>query len=313
MTGKTQDNRIHYLYRITNTINGKIYIGQTVQPQKRWNQHKRDSIRPNQVLHHAIKKYGDSAFEFEIIAGCRSWEDANETETLLIAQYNCLVPSGYNVALGGINAPKSEAWKRAMREWHASLSPEEKQRRSKIHSENMLKFLAENGHPCLGIKWTDEQRARLSASLKALDKDAIYTEEVRQHMSEAHLGIVDSEETKQKKSDSAKESWEKRIDYTDIKCSAPDCDVSGKAKYKIINGIRYCNKHGLRILRYGYLELPPRTSHNKGKTSHNRTVFTEEQIAIILADTRSLEKIAKDFGVSPKVIKRVKLEANQYV
>ena len=72
-------------------------------------------------------------------------------------------------------------------------------------------------------------------------------------MSEVHIGIKDSEETKQRKSESAKEAWDKRIDYS-RKCSAPGCEVSGKAKYKIINGVRYCNKHGLRMLRYGRID-----------------------------------------------------------
>ena len=70
-------------------------------------------------------------------------------------------------------------------------------------------------------------------------------------MSEAHLGIKDSEETKQKKSESAATAWVERISYDDIKCQAPGCDVAGKAKYKIIEGARYCNMHGLRMLRYG--------------------------------------------------------------
>jgi hypothetical protein len=72
-------------------------------------------------------------------------------------------------------------------------------------------------------------------------------------MSEAHLGIKDSEDTKQRKAESAKEAWKERIDYS-RKCAAPGCEISGKAKYKIINGIRYCNKHGLRMLRYGRLD-----------------------------------------------------------
>jgi group I intron endonuclease len=309
MTSKTLDDRIHYLYRIINRINGKIYIGQTVQPQKRWNQHKNDAAHPTMIIHYAIKKYGNDAFIFEVIASCKTWDDANDTETLLVSQYNSLVPNGYNVSLGGINAPKSEEWRQKMRDWHASLTPEEKEARSKMHSEFMIKFLAENGHPCLGLKWTDEQRANLSATLKSLDKDAIYTEEVRQRMSEAHLGLIDTKETKQKKSEAAAIAWAERISYDDIRCSAPGCEIQGKAKYKIIDGVRYCNMHGLRMLRYGRLDIlasEDRTSHNKGGTSHNKINFTEEQIGRILSDNRSLEKIAKDFDVSPKVIKKVK-------
>jgi hypothetical protein len=47
---------------------------------------------------------------------------------------------------------------------------------------------------------------------------------------------------------------QKLIDAGILKCSAPGCEISGKAKYKIINGVRYCNKHGLRMLRYNRLD-----------------------------------------------------------
>lgn len=252
MTNKTQDDRIHYLYRITNRVNGKIYIGQTVQPEKRWNQHKTSaaSDNPKMIISYAIKKYGNEAFDFEVISSCKTWADANETETLLVSQYNSLAPNGYNGSLGGYNAPKSEAWLQAMRDWHTSLSPEKKEARSEMHRQSILKHIATKGHPAAGRIVSQETR-NLMRKIR-LENPIKYTDEIREHMSAAHLGHQDSEETKQKKSYSAKEAWEKRIDYS-RKCEAPGCEVFGKAKYKIIDGIRYCNKHGLRMLRYGRL------------------------------------------------------------
>lgn len=252
MANETQMNKIHYLYRITNKINGKIYIGQTVQPDKRWNQHCRDAKNPTMVIHHAINKYGKENFEFEVIAGCRNWEDANESETLFVKEYNSLVPNGYNVALGGYNAPKSEIWKEAIRKWRNSLSEEEKTEINQKQSKATIQQIAEKGHPALGTKRTPEQVQKLIEARK--NNPVEYTEEVRRHMSEAHIGIKDSEETKRRKSDSIKEQWKIRGKYDSKKCEAPDCTIEGKAKYKIINGIRYCNKHGLRMLRYGRLD-----------------------------------------------------------
>lgn len=248
-----QDDRIHYLYRITNTTNGKIYIGQSVDTTRRWYEHKREAAheKPSMLISRAIKKYGDNMFKFEVIAGCRSWDDANELETLLVSQHNSLVPNGYNVSLGGYNAPKSEAWKQALEKWRTSLSPEERAEISRKQSEATQEQIATKGHPAQGTKRTPEQILNLIQARKEYPVD--YTPEKRQHMSEAHLGIIDSEETKQKKADSAKEAWEKRIDYS-RQCAVPGCEVSGKAKYKIIDGIRYCNKHGLRLLRYGRLD-----------------------------------------------------------
>lgn len=254
MHEKTQ---IWSLYRITNKINGKIYIGQAADVSKRWHDHRRavKLNKPTQVIHYALIKYGLDNFEFEVIASCKTQNDANETETELVKQYDSFVKNGkgYNVTLGGMNAPKTEVFRQMMREWHASLSPEERAEISKQQREATLQQIAAQGHPAQGTKRTPEVLKKMSEI--RLANPVEYTEEVRQKMSESHIGIIDSEETKQKKSESAKEAWEKRIDYS-RKCEAPGCHINGKAKYKIIEGVRYCNKHGLRMLRYGRLDSP---------------------------------------------------------
>lgn len=251
---QNKDDRIIYLYRITCTINNKNYIGQTVDPTSRWRGHRRDSAYPKVPIQFAINKYGTHNFEFEIIASCKNQDDANELETLLVKQYDSFVSNnkGYNATHGGMNAPKSEAWVKAMKAWHASLTPEDRAEISRQQSEATQRQIAEKGHPAQGRIVTQEEKelhrkARLENPLE-------YTVELRQRMSEAHIGIKDTEETKNKKSESAKIAWEQRISYDGIKCNAPGCEVSGKAKYKIIEGIRYCNKHGLRLLRYGHLD-----------------------------------------------------------
>lgn len=89
-----------YLYKITNLINGKIYIGQTIHPKKRWWEHKQRAKThyDNYPLHLAIDKYGEDNFKFEIIEESINY---NERETELIKQYNSLCPNGYNVTQGG--------------------------------------------------------------------------------------------------------------------------------------------------------------------------------------------------------------------
>lgn len=247
--------KMHFLYKITNKVNGKIYIGQTNNLNRRWQAHKNAAIKnkPEQIIHHALIKYGLDNFEFDHLATCKTWENANEMETFLVKQENSLLPNGYNNTKGGFNAPKSEEFKQMMRDWHASLSPEEKERRAQIHRENIYKLFEEKGHPCVGRKWSEEEHLKQAEIRKSFDYEEIYNEEVRKRFSESHLGNKDSEETKQKKSESAKEAWETRIDYS-RECQAPGCNISGKVKYKIINGVRYCNKHGLRMLRYGRLD-----------------------------------------------------------
>lgn len=226
---------MHYLYRIVNQLNGKIYIGQS-NSNRRWSQHlyfAKYPERTGQYIHRAMAKHGAINFTYEVIATCLTQEDANIIEDVLIQQYDSRNKErGYNLNAGGFNGAHSEETIEKIR-------------------QATIRQIAEKGHPAMGRVVTEEEK-ELHRKAR-LENPINYTEEVRQHMSEAHIGIKDSEETKAKKAERAKEAWEKRIDYS-RKCSALGCEISGKAKYKIINGIRYCNKHGLRILRYGRID-----------------------------------------------------------
>lgn len=89
-----------YIYQITNLINGKIYIGKTNNPKKRWNNHKCNND-PNMVIARALHKYGTDNFKFEILYKNISIEDIDELEQRTIKEKNSRVPNGYNVAEGG--------------------------------------------------------------------------------------------------------------------------------------------------------------------------------------------------------------------
>lgn len=88
------------LYKITNLINGKVYIGQSIHPDKRWREH-RNKAKKNfdeYPIHLAISKYGEKNFSFEIL----EWsEDYDNREKELIQEYNSISPNGYNIAMGG--------------------------------------------------------------------------------------------------------------------------------------------------------------------------------------------------------------------
>lgn len=88
-----------YLYRITNIINNKKYIGITNNYKRRWAAHK--SGNGCQVISDAINKYGKDNFHFELIKRNLSIEEASELEREYIKNENTLVPNGYNVAKGG--------------------------------------------------------------------------------------------------------------------------------------------------------------------------------------------------------------------
>lgn len=99
------------IYKITNLINGKVYIGQSTNIERRWKDHKRmfnykddGSLKYNYPLYCAFRKYGEKNFKFEIIEEC-SEEELNEKEILYIKKHNSYVrwknSNGYNQTLGG--------------------------------------------------------------------------------------------------------------------------------------------------------------------------------------------------------------------
>lgn len=92
-----------YIYKITNIINNKCYIGKTVLSiEKRFLQHKRDSKRRHlekRPLYNAFNKYGVDNFVIEQIEEC-SPEVMSEREQYWICFYDSYY-NGYNAALGG--------------------------------------------------------------------------------------------------------------------------------------------------------------------------------------------------------------------
>lgn len=97
-----------YIYKITNLINGKIYIGQTNNPKRREREH--FSLTPSiledndgKILYNALLKYGPQNFSFEIIED--KCENYNEKEKFWIKTLNTLIPFGYNMTEGGEAPP----------------------------------------------------------------------------------------------------------------------------------------------------------------------------------------------------------------
>ena len=93
-----------YIYKITNTINGKIYIGKTSSSvEVRWKEHQKDALKKSKQhrpLYSAIQKYGINNFVIEQIEEVPNDEIACEREVYWIEYYGSF-KNGYNATKGG--------------------------------------------------------------------------------------------------------------------------------------------------------------------------------------------------------------------
>ena len=113
---KIEDEKLRWveIYKITNKVNQKIYIGQAVShirkrnkllphgTEGRFHTHLQEALGNNtnkyscRNLNNAIKKYGKDNFTLQLLHNC-SLEDANNLESEEIFNYNSFVPNGYNL------------------------------------------------------------------------------------------------------------------------------------------------------------------------------------------------------------------------
>ena len=90
-----------YVYKITNTVNNKAYIGISIHEPEKRRIREHLSGKGNRVIARAVKKYGRDAFTYEILEANVFDEFLPELEVAYIANFNTVVPHGYNLTYGG--------------------------------------------------------------------------------------------------------------------------------------------------------------------------------------------------------------------
>jgi group I intron endonuclease len=161
------------VYKSTNMVNGKCYIGQTTQTlNRRISGHIHNSIKKmyKGIFSQAIRKYGIENFKWEVLQECYTREELDNTEKIFIEKNKEIC---YNISIGGLG---SSGFKQS------PISIEK--RRIKL----------------LGKKRTDEQKRLQSERMKGRKQ----TEEQRQKNIKCHMGLKHSEETRKKMSESHK-------------------------------------------------------------------------------------------------------------
>jgi group I intron endonuclease len=155
-----------YIYLITNTVNGKQYVGQTIcdDVEKRWKCHRSmDNKSLGRYIYSAYQKHGIDKFKFQIICICFD-EDANEYEKEYIKKFNTLVPNGYNLKGGGRNSKHHpETLKKMSESLTGRKCKPNTEQQKKLHSERMKGV----GNPNYGKPMSEEIRKKISETRKA--------------------------------------------------------------------------------------------------------------------------------------------------
>jgi len=182
-----------FVYLITNTVNGKKYVGKTVNSvEQRWRQHVNLAKNSGEyLLCKALRKYGPENFTVEPIARFDSEETLSVAENLFIAELDTRLPNGYNMTDGGEGVS-------------GLVMPEEA--RAKMRAAK------------LGTKriFTPEHRAKLSAALKGRKpspqclaaRPTSPSPETREKLRQANIGKSKSPETIEKQRIASSLAWQ---------------------------------------------------------------------------------------------------------
>ena len=195
------------IYKITNTANGKSYIGQTIHnaEKTRIRQHLTGSSNGNRIVKHAIEKYGQDAFTYEILHDGIIPEFLDILEREAIETFNTIAPHGYNLTEGGEGGSLSDETRQKMSEAKKGKKPNNY---GKTHSDETRRKISEanrgekNGN--YGRSFSEEHRRKMSEAHKGKK----ISEEHRRKISEAqkgkkpnNYGKSPSEETRRKMSE----------------------------------------------------------------------------------------------------------------
>ncbi len=149
--------RKFYIYKITNLVNNKVYIGKTYNPKKRWKDHIKTSQLSNSpkssVIHRAMAKYGIDNFSYEVLVEFDDEAKSFEAEKYYIKLFDS-IKFGYNLTEGGEGSSG----------YVASLETKKKQ--SEFHSKRVRRKLTNDEKTIIKEKRKKQKMVRHSLAIK---------------------------------------------------------------------------------------------------------------------------------------------------
>lgn len=204
------------IYKITNTVNGKVYVGSATRFTGRWSKHRTDlnkNCHDNQKLQRAWNKYGEAAFVFSVLEYVENKCDLIQREQFWIDALEA-AETGYNictVAYSCLGVKRSENTKKKMSEIAKArgILPETRLKAIQYHTgrKRSPEVAARQSTAQKGRKDSDETRAKkfliaknrspeMRARIAAPLKGRIFTPEHRAKLAESKKSV--SPETRQK-------------------------------------------------------------------------------------------------------------------
>lgn len=192
---------IGYVYKITDTTNGKQYVGQHHYDKEELDSNYHGS---GHIIKMIYKKRPETLKE-EYLKTCYSQEELDEWEKYFIFTFGTIYPNGYNLQEGGNGGIPCEETRRKISESHKGLQAGENHPMfGKHHSDKSKKKIGEANK---GKYHSDETKQKMSDAKKgkpAPNKGKQLSDKTRKKMSEARKGRIFSDETKQKISEAKK-------------------------------------------------------------------------------------------------------------
>lgn len=250
------DKLFGVIYCITNKVNDKKYIGQTINFQRRMWEHKYSKTKES-YLKNSIQKYGINNFKFEIIERVKI-ENLNKREIYWIDFYNTFKGEGYNLTIGGdaVGKGKNHWW------YGKELSQETKDKISKANkgeNNGMYGVIGEEHHSYHNSKITkkiskdiinkrlmgltlqeiaDNLNICAATALKVLHRNHWTSKNLNKEYQEK-LNIIENRRNKK--------PWDNVIVIEEVEYKLKKSDNYGKEKIKKI--LNYKKKHPKSTLK----------------------------------------------------------------
>lgn len=178
--------KIYTIYKATNTLDNKSYIGFDSKWPARKNHHMRTykTKKYCPLFHRAINKHGIENLQWEILYQSMDGQDTlKRCENYFIVEHETLMPNGYNMTLGGegvlgLKLSKESIEKSRKKNLGKKMSQETKQKisksstgiiKSKEWRENLSKSLIGRTGKMLGKKHNNETIVKMSYSRKKIE------------------------------------------------------------------------------------------------------------------------------------------------